>query len=200
MKVLEVLGQLLKENNAACIGVTHFNKSTGPVENRIMGSRAWRAYIRSLICVHRAEDNEDERIVTHSKCNYGPSQQSLRFGFKNVTVGKDAKDDSDVIASQIVELGSSDVSDGEAVAAMDNRHLKKAENTVGRCATWLSTFFDDNGGAQGILRETIMSATEKAGFNERTVDRAAKDPDIEKTKKGRRVLWGLPKTCPTLEF
>ena len=105
MKGLEVLGQLLPENNASCIGVTHFNKSAGAIENRIMGSRAWRAYIRSLICVHRAEDNEHERIVTHSKCNYGPSQQSLRFGFRNVKVDTDLEDNSDVFASQIKELG-----------------------------------------------------------------------------------------------
>ena len=135
MKVLEVLGQLLQENNVSCIGVTHFNKLTGPVENRIMGSRAWRAYIRSLICIHRDEDNEHERIVTHSKCNYGSSQQSLRFGFKNVTVGKDAKDDPDVYASSIIELGSSDVSDDEAV--MDNRHLKKVDNPIDRATAWL---------------------------------------------------------------
>ena len=199
MKVLEVLGNLLKENNAACIGVTHFNKTTGPVENRVMGSRAWRAYIRSLICVHRAEDNEDERIVTHSKCNYGPSQQSLRFGFRNVKVGKDAEDDSDVIASQIKELGSSDVSDGEAVAAMDNRHLKKAENTLDKCVAWLRSFFD-GGAAKGVLREAVIAAAEKAEFNKRTVDRAATELGVEKTKQGRQVLWSLPTPDPALEF
>ena len=139
-----------------------------------MGSRAWRAYIRSLICVHRADDNEDERIVTHSKCNYGPSQQSLRFGFRNVKVDTDLEDNSDVIASQIVELGSSDVSDSEAVAAMDNRHLKKAENTLDKCVAWLRSFFD-GGEAKGVLREAIIAAAEKAEFNKRTVDRAAED-------------------------
>ena len=199
MKVLEVLGNLLKENNAACIGVTHFNKTTGPVENRVMGSRAWRAYIRSLICVHRAEDNEDERIVTHSKCNYGPSQQSLRFGFKNVKVDIDVEDHSDVFASQIVELGSSDVSDGEAVAAMDNRHLKKAENTLDKCGVWLRSFFDGFE-AKGVLREAVIAAAEKAEFNMRTVDRAATELGVEKTKQGRKVLWSLPTTDPALEF
>lgn len=200
MKVLEVLGQLFKENNAACIGVTHFNKSTGPVENRVMGSRAWRASIRSLICVHRAEDNENERIVTHSKCNYGPSHESLRFGFRNATVGTDPEDHSDVIASEIVELGSSDVSDGEAVAAMDSRHLKKAESTLDKCAAWLRSFFEDNDEAQ-VLREDVLSAAKKDGFNKRTVDRAAGEiVGIERTKQGQRALWSLPAVDPTLEF
>ena len=189
MKVLEVLGQLLQENNAACIGVTHFNKSAGAIENRIMGSRAWRAYIRSLICVHRAEDNEDERVVTHSKCNYGPSQQSLRFGFRNVKVGKDAKDDSDVFASQIVELGTSDVSDGEAVAAMDNRHLKAVENPKDRATAWLIKFFD--GKTKHIPRKTIIEAAEQAGHKRATVCRASKDLDVEIKKDGRETLWAF---------
>ena len=119
--VLETLGQILQKNNAVCIGVTHFNKSTGPIENRVIGSRAWRAVVRSLVCIHRDEENENERIVTHSKCNYGPSQQSLRFGFENVKVGAD---DGNIVASKIIELGVSDLSDNDAMVAMDNRHLK----------------------------------------------------------------------------
>ena len=189
MKVLEVLGQLLQENNASCIGVTHFNKSAGAIENRIMGSRAWRAYIRSLICVHRAEDNEHERIVTHSKCNYGPSQQSLRFGFRNVKVDTDLEDNSDVFASQIKELGSSDVSDSEAVAAMDNRHLKAVENPKDRATAWLIKFFD--GKTKHIPRKTIIEAAEKEGHKRATVCRASKDLDVEIKKDGRETLWAF---------
>ena len=188
--VLETLGQILQKNNAVCIGVTHFNKSTGPIENRVIGSRAWRAVVRSLVCIHRDEENEHERIVTHSKCNYGPSQQSLRFGFENVKVGED---DGNIGASKIIELGVSDLSDNDAAVAMDNRHLNNSERKVDTAAAWLNTFFDDNTGTGGdgkpqyILRETIITAAEKAGFNSRIVDRAA--TNIRKTKDGRQSLW-----------
>ena len=188
--VLETLGQILQNNDAVCIGVTHFNKSTGPIENRVIGSRAWRAVVRSLVCIHRDEENEHERIVTHSKCNYGPSQQSLRFGFENVKVGED---DGNIVASKIIELGVSDLSDNDAVVAMDNRHLNNSERKVDTAAAWLNTFFDDNTGTGGdgkpqyILRETIIKAAEKAGFNSRIVDRAA--TNIRKTKDGRQSLW-----------
>ncbi len=201
---LEVLGQLLQVNNAACVGVTHFNKSQGPLENRVMGSRAWSAVTRSIICVHSLEE-EDERVVTHAKCNHGPKQQSIRFGIKTRTVGKDEEDGSGIVAAHIIEHGSIDLSAREAMAAADNRHLKKAKTPADMACDWLESFFEANtdtqleldgdGEPQGILRETIMAAAAKAQHSERTVARAAKELGVESIRakgEGRKVLWRMP--------
>ena len=199
--VLEALDQLLQETHATCIGVIHLNKSTGAVENRIMGSRAWSAVARSQVCIVLDTENEQQRFVTHLKCNYGPKQQSLKFGFKNVTVGDD--EGEPIMASQIVELGASDLTASEAMAAMDNRHLNKAETPADMASAWLIAFFDantdkqleldsnGNGKAQGILRETIVAAAKKARHSERTVNRVANDLGVVKTQVGRKTLWSL---------
>ena len=194
--VLETLGQLFQNNRASCLGVTHFNKSTGPIENRVIGSRAWRAVIRSLICVHRDENNEHERIITHSKCNYGPSQQSIKFGFKSETVAQDEEDGSDIKASQIVDRGFSKLSDKEAMAAADNRHMKDSGTPRDRAENWLVKYFDNlekqlafDGKEEGVLRATIMKAAIREGHSESTVKRVAKELGVTRVKKGKETLW-----------
>ena len=192
--MLETLGQILQNNDAVCIGVTHFNKSTGPIENRVIGSRAWRAVVRSLVCIHRDEENEHERIVTHSKCNYGPSQQSLRFGFENVKVGED---DGNIVASKIIELGVSDLSDNDAVVAMDNRHLKSVETPRARAKAWLINFFDGETDKQlsldektdGVFSKTVYREAKKANHEHNAVYRAAKELDVVMKKIGNETLW-----------
>ena len=192
--MLETLGQILQKNNAVCIGVTHFNKSTGPIENRVIGSRAWRAVVRSLVCIHRDEENENERIVTHSKCNYGPSQQSLRFGFETVKVGEDG---GNIVASKIIELGVSDLSDNDAVVAMDNRHLKTVETPRARAKAWLINFFDGETDKQlsldektdGVFSKTVYREAKKANHEHNAVYRAAKELDVVMKKIGNETLW-----------
>ena len=198
--VLETLGKLFHDHRASCLGVTHFNKSSGPIENRVMGSRAWRAVIRSLLCIYRDEDNEHERIVTHSKCNYGPRRKSLRFGFENEIVGKDEEDGTDIIASQIKELGESELTDRDAMSAMDNNLLNKIEKPVDRARKWIVDYLEANTDKQltldgkpkveSVSSDEVIAAAIKAGHSKSTVCRAASDC-VEKIADGRSTRWKL---------
>ena len=106
-------------------------------------------------------------------------QDSLKFGILVKTVAEDADDGSPVKASLIEERGASELTARDAMVAADNRHLKKAENTLDKCVAWLRSLFD-GGEAKGVLREAIIAAAEKAEFNKRTVDRAATELGVEK--------------------
>ncbi len=110
--VLGAIDALLADVGASCVGITHFNKSTGPLENRIMGSRGWSARVRSQISI--VPDDGDDRIVGHLKCNYGPLQESLKFGILVKTVAEDADDGSPVKASLIEERGASELTARDA--------------------------------------------------------------------------------------
>ncbi len=73
--VLEPLGRLADETGCMMAGLAHFNKS-GDVDplNLVTGSRAFTAFVRSVIAI--ARDPDDERggcIISQAKNNLGPS-------------------------------------------------------------------------------------------------------------------------------
>ena len=192
---LEALGRVMQENNATVLGVTHFNKSTGPVENRIMGSRAWRAVVRQVIIVTDDPENENDRLLIHNKNNYGPRQPSIRFGFASELVDADLG----ISASKIVEKGTSSVTDIEAVAAMDKRHERQVETPRDRAVKWLSTWLEanqpslpGNGDAKrGELRAVLVKEAAKIGIAKNTLMRAADELEVNRQQEGRNMRWSL---------
>ena len=190
---LEALGRVIQENNATVLGVTHFNKSTGPVENRIMGSRAWRAVVRQVLIVTDDPENENDRLLIHNKNNYGPREPSIRFGFASELVDKPLK----ISASKIIEKGTSSVTDIEAVAAMDKRHERQIEKPIDKAMEWLSERLEakqpslPGNGKPGELKLVLVKEAEKIGITEKTLRRAADKLGVTKIQEGRNMRWSL---------
>lgn len=82
------LSQIAKRNDCAILGVMHFNKrAEGEALLRVSGSLGGIVGpARSLLLLHQSPDEEDQRILTNEKNNYGPLAHALAYEFETVAL------------------------------------------------------------------------------------------------------------------
>jgi hypothetical protein len=82
------LSRIAKEYDCAVLGVMHFNKrSEGESLLRVSGSLGGIVGpARSLLLMHKSPDEEEQRILTHEKSNYGPLAGSLAYELESITL------------------------------------------------------------------------------------------------------------------
>jgi hypothetical protein len=186
--VLEPLGRLADETGCTIIGLAHFNKS-GDVDplNLVTGSRAFTAYVRSVIAIARDDENSC-CVVSQVKNNLG------RLDLPNLTyVIQSATIETDEGACKVGRLqftGESAKSVGDilaetsAAAALDR--TERAE-----CADWLRQVLAD---APQRSRDVDAEAQAR-GFSNRTLKRARKHLGVKAeqlaTGNGGRNEWWL---------
>jgi AAA domain/Domain of unknown function (DUF6371) len=82
--ILAPLAKLAEEFQCAIVCVRHLSKGTTgqSLMHRGMGSIDFSAAARSTLTVVQHPENENERVIVHSKTNIGPKGPSIEFSFE----------------------------------------------------------------------------------------------------------------------
>jgi putative DNA primase/helicase len=182
---LQPLVDLAARHGCAVIGISHFSKGSkgnAPVE-RVIGSQAFGALAR-MVLVTVKEEGAERRILARAKSNIAPDDGGFAYALERIEV------QAGICANTVVW--------GERIEGSARDILGEVEQ-------------DDDGGQteqdeagellRGLLADGPMRARELkadadgAGFNWKTMQRAASRLGIEKRKIGMKEgwEWALPK-------
>ncbi len=188
--VLEPLGRLADETGATIVGLAHFNKSADadPL-NLIIGSRAFTAFVRSIIAIARDPDDENGGcVVSQVKNNLGRLDlPNLTYVIQSATI---ETDEGPCKVGRLQFTGESqrsvrDILAETAVASALDR-TERAE-----CIEWLRQTLAN--GPQ--LSRDIETEAQAHGYSRTTLKRARKQlgvkPEQLATGKGGRTEWWL---------
>lgn len=185
---LEPIGRLADETDCMIIGLAHFNKSgDGDPLNLVTGSRAFTAYVRSVIAIARDPDSEDGQcIISQVKNNLGRlDQPNLTYVIQPFTAN--TEDGEACKTARLVFTGESEKSVRDILAdtATAADRTERAE-----CAVWLR---DALSGGPRRTTEIEAEAT-AADFKNRTLTRARKQLGVRAAQKatgdqGRNEWW-----------
>lgn len=184
---LEPVGRLADDTGAMVIGLAHFNKSAdGDPLNLVTGSRAFTAYVRSVVAIARDPDSDaGQCIISQVKNNLGRMDlPNLTYVIRSVTV---KTDEGDCDTGRIFLTGESEKSVRDILAdtATAADRTDRAE-----CADWLREKL-----TAGPQRTKDIENEAKAnGYSERTLNRVRKDLQVnayQVTQEGKRNEWWL---------
>ncbi len=184
---LEPLGRLADETGCMIAGLAHFNKSasTDPL-NLVTGSRAFTAFVRSVIAI--AQDPDDQNggcIISQVKNNLGRlNLPNLTYIVQSATIGTG---EGIAATGRLHFTGQSEksVRDILAESGSATERTERAE-----CAEWLRE-------ALTVPRRTkeIEAEAEAHGFSKRTLVRARKHLGVKAeqigTGPGGKTEWWL---------
>jgi RecA-family ATPase len=183
---LEPLGRLADETGCMIAGLAHFNKSasTDPL-NLVTGSRAFTAFVRSVVAIAQDPDSEDGGcVISQVKNNLGrTSLPNLTYVVQSAAIDTD---EGPTTTGLLRFTGESDksVRDILAEAGTLTDRTERAE-----CADWLRE-------ALTAPRRTkeIEAEAEAHGFSKRTMQRArkylgVKAEQIATGTTGRNEWW-----------
>jgi hypothetical protein len=184
---LEPVAGLAERTGCSVTGIIHLNKTaTNDPLTAVMGSRAFVAVARAVLFV--AHDNE-ARMLCFVKNNYGPLAKSQTFRIESTTLDEKDPDDGRAITTSLVKwTGTSDRTARDVLE--DQAKARKVETPRDRAATWLVNRL--KGEVLPVPSRVVKDEASKAGFNERTIKRAAADEGVVMTKAGTVSHWALP--------
>lgn len=195
---LQPLADLAACNRSALLGITHLSKGTSgrePVE-RITGSLAFGALARIVLVAakHQSDLQNDNRLLLRAKSNIGPDDGGFEYRLQ--------QDEAypGILASAVLW--------GNAVEGAARELLTMADATgdgadgqgaLDEAAEWLRGVLKDDGATD---RREILASAERAGFSERTIDRARSRLGVIAKQHGygkdKRSLWELPSIPPNM--
>jgi hypothetical protein len=193
---LEPLGQIADQAGAAVLGLVHFGKgaSTDPL-SLILGSRAFAATARAVICMARDPEAEDGTVIlSQEKNNLGRLDlPSLTYVVTSTEV---ITEDGVSHVGRVQFTGQSErsVSDMLADGAASTPGERSERDEAG---AWLSDYLTDNGGEASA--GDVIKAAEKDGFAKHTIQRARAKAGVKSQKSGfgKGWVWVLtPGTAP----
>lgn len=168
--VLEPLGRLADETGCMVVGLAHFNKSANddPL-NLVTGSRAFTAFVRSVIAIARdPESDSGQCIVSQVKNNLGRlNLPNLTYEIKGAVI---ETGDGECRTARLVFTGESSKSVGDILA--DSGSAADRSDRA-ECANWLrealangarrTKEIEEEATAQGFSARTLRRARERAG-------------------------------------
>lgn len=183
------LVELAERTGAAAIGVTHFSKGTtgrNPVE-RVTGSLAFGAAARIvLVAAKLPAEQGGGRALLRAKSNLGPDGGGFRFDVRTA----DAHG-AETIRLEWGQAISGDAHDILATAERTEDPHERAERDD--AAHFLHEVLEEAGGSMD--RREILVAAKRAGYSERSVERARGRLHIRTRTVGfganRRASWYL---------
>jgi hypothetical protein len=185
-QALEPLAGLADRTGASILGIIHVNKTatTDPL-NAVMGSRAFAATVRAVMCVMR---DGDKRLLCFPKNNLAPGEKSVEFRIASKEVAKD-DEDKPIVTAEVIWGVESERTAHDILA--DQVSSDKPHTTRDHASEWLAARLA-NGPAQSA---DVKGEAKALGIAERTLKRAAKDLGVavEVSGKPPRSVWALPK-------
>lgn len=185
---LERIARIAQDTGAAVLGLVHFGKRDGNDTGKlILGSIAWSQVARSVMAL--AADDEGQLVLTNTKANLAPGgMPSLSLVIEQASVDIDDDDDTPMAVGVVRWLGESEHSALDLLGGPDEAENKTERQAAGQ---WLEDYL----GQQGHCRSAdAKKEAFKAGFSDRTLQRARKALNVRVTSRGfpRQSYWCLP--------
>jgi hypothetical protein len=185
-QALEPLVLLAQRLHAAVFGLMHVVKApTSRALDAVMGSTAFTAVPRSVLCVAIDPTNERQRILGIVKANNVPDgEHGLVYTFDALEVAQDPEDGRPIIATKIVWVGETTVTIDEAFAAA---HEDRSQQ--GAAKDFLLDFMEEDKTYEAS--KVIEQCMAGADCSKATVKRAKDALGIEHWKVGSppTVFW-----------
>ena len=182
---LKALARLAVEHEAAVVIVRHLGKGTAGTRfiHRGLGSVDFAAAARSMLLIARHPADKDDggrRVLLHTKSNLSPLASALWFTIS----------DSGWTWDVVVDVRESDVIGDEA--RTPRRGPGRPPEECKEAEHWLAAALANG---PRLVRE-VKSEAEVAGHSERTLDRAATQLKVVRTRglPGQPWTWQLPVT------
>lgn len=167
----------------AVIGITHFTKGTAgrdPVE-RITGSLAFAALARLVLVaakVKAEEEAEPRRVLVRAKSNIGPDDGGFAYALDRIDVAPGVEGQRVQWLEALEGSAREVLAEAETEVDQDGDSPADVESFVRGCLADCP-----------IPARTFKSDAEGAGYNWRTVQRAAKRLGAESRKDGMSGGW-----------
>ncbi|MGL6234421.1 MAG: AAA family ATPase [Segniliparus sp.] len=185
-RYLEPLAALAQDTGCSILGVCHFGKRESTDTGKlIMGSIAWSQVPRSVLAVAKSCDDEDQIVVGNTKANLTRTAKNLAARIESRRV---PADDGHAEVGAVVWLGETGLKVGDLLGEAITEGRSKIEEAA--------MFLTDHLLAHGpkVPKQDAIKAGHKAGFAERTLERAAKKAGVISEHIGfpRVAHWSLP--------
>lgn len=177
-KALVTLARVAEETGVAVIVIRHFTKSgRGNAVAAGGGSVAISGVARVVLQVHKAPDDDSKRILAVAKCNVAMVSPSLQFSLEDAGTcarirweGESSHSADDLVALRVPDDGEREVTE--------------------EASDWLRVTL----GVSVLPRSEVIELAKRAGYRERTVQRAAKRIGVKHKRGGFGApgLWELP--------
>lgn len=179
--LLSPLSDLAAKHGAAVVCVSHLNKSAGgEALMRVTGSLAFVAAARAAFIVTKDPEEDARRLFLPLKNNIGNDQTGLAFRVESAQVKSSA---GLIETSRIVwEPGPVTMTANEAMQPQGDSEERSALDDAGQ---FLQSLLADG----PVKAGQIKTDADGAGFNWRTIQRAADRLNIERHKDGMRGGW-----------
>lgn len=190
---LQPLVDLAKDVGCAVLGISHFAKGTAgrDVAERVTGSLAFGAMARVVMAASkRNEEQGGGRLLCRGKSNIGPDEGGFLYDLQMAAVpGHEPMLASRVVWGELLEGGARAL-----LAQAEQPEEVRSERDEAR--NWLAdVLMHERQSATEILK-----AAERNGHSRRTVQRAATDLGVRKTREGfgpkAVYFWSLPPCAP----
>lgn len=180
--LLAPLSDLAAKHGAAVVCVSHMNKSaSGEALMRVTGSLAFVAAARAAFIVAKDPEDDARRLFLPLKNNIGNDQTGLAFRVESAQVKSAA---GLIETSRIVwEPGTVTLTADEAMQQFAGDSEEKSAQDDARL--FLQSLLADGAVRAGQIKQDA----DGAGFNWRTVQRAADRLNIERHKDGMKGGW-----------
>jgi AAA domain len=192
--VLAQLAAITEEETCSIAMVGHLNKAPSrDAYVRVANSVAFWNAARSVVLVTEDPDEpEDQRLVAQRKANWAKLRPVERHRLEEIVLVGTLDPDSGapIVTSRMVFLEVADDVDGADVLAP---HTGGDDTKTARAEDFLAASIADGEWHDSAGLKTIAGA---AGITERTLQRAAKDLDVETDRRGfpATTWWRLPKS------
>lgn len=182
--VLARLSKLADDTGCTILLLRHLNKSGGSPLYRGGGSIGIVGAARVGMLAAPDPDDDSRRVLAMLKNNLSPAPESLKYQL--VSDGDSA---SEFGVARVQWCGTSE-HDARALLSEDGTG---GDTTTDEAAAWLSDYLTQQGYCPSA---DAKRAGKRAGFSERTLQRAASKLKVvaESTGFPRRTYWSLPKT------
>jgi hypothetical protein len=181
MRFIVKLDYLAREFDCCILLVRHFRKAKSDTPmHRGIGSIALSARVRSALMLGRHPDDENLRLVAHSKHNYSKKGPSLVFELR----GDDSGRPPDLIWHDVdPDLNEYDIAVGHSSRGRPDKEREFARDFL------LGIL---SGGP--VLKSKVDAMARAKSIADMTLRRAAEELKIVKGKDGRKSTWALPPT------
>ena len=179
--LLSPLSELAAKHGAAVVCVSHLNKSAGgdPLM-RVTGSLAFVAAARAAYIVAKDPENDARRLFLPMKNNIGNDQTGLAFAIQSAQV----KSPAGLIETSRIAWEPDPVTT-TADEAMQPQGDPEERSALDDARQFLESLLADG----PVKAGQIKADADGAGFNWRTIQRAADRLNIERHKNGMKGGW-----------
>lgn len=190
-QALEPLVAVADSAHLAVIGLIHHNKggSSDPLQ-LVMGSKAFTAVARAVHTVIRDPDDEDRRLFGTPKNNLGRSDlPTLPFTIESFAV---PTDEGTAYTGKLIWGEPRNETVTSILERAESKKRGVQYTTRKEAHGWLEEHL--TAADEPLPSSTVKAEGEAAGFNPRTISRAASELGVIVEQEGfpRRTLWSMP--------